>query len=129
VTLIVLLAVVSPALRDRDSFPLSTYPMYAHTRADTAEFSTVVGVDARGSRVPLSLSAIAGTDDALIGQARVRRAIEAAQHGALCADVAERVPDEIDRLEVVTERHELVALVRGEASLIDRTLHATCETT
>ena len=127
VTLVALLAVVSPALRDRDGFPLSTYPMYAHARQDTAAFSTVVGVDGAGSRVPLSLSIIADTDDALVAEARVERRIADAQSAALCAEVAGRVPDQVAQVEVVTEQHDLIALTTGEKSLLDRQLHATCE--
>ena len=130
-TVLVLLAVVSPALRDRDSFPLSTYPMYASARPDSDVFSTVVGVDAQGARIPLSLRAIARTDDALVAQAEVERRIGAAESAALCRDVAqqlaEQVSERVDRVEVVTERHDLVALVAGEESLLDRDLHATCE--
>ena len=130
-TVVVVLAVVSPALRDRDSFPLSTYPMYAGARADSDVFSTVVGVDAEGARVPLSLRAIAGTDDALVAQAEVERRIGAGESAALCRDVAtqvaERASAHVDRVEVVTERHDLVALVSGDESLLDRDLHATCE--
>ena len=129
-TVVVLLVVVSPALRDRDSFPLSTYPMYAGARPDSDVFSTVVGVDADGTRIPLSLRVIAGTDDALVAQAEVERRIGAAESAALCHDVAERLAeqasDRVERVEVVTERHDLVALVSGDESLLDRDLHATC---
>ena len=128
-TLVVLLAVVSPALRDRDSFPLSTYPMYARARSDTASFSTVVGVDDRGERRSLSLPVIADTDDPLIGHARVEQAIADAAAPALCADVAARVSSDVDRVEVVTEQHDLVALISGDDSLLGRNVHATCETT
>lgn len=126
-TVVVVLAVVSPALRDRDSFPLSTYPMYAGARADSDVFSTVVGVDAQGARIPLSLRVIAGTDDALVAQAEVERRIGAAESAALCAEVAGQVSTHVDRVEVVTERHDLVALLSGDESLLDRDLHATCE--
>ncbi len=128
-TAVVVLVVVSPAVRDRDSFPLSTYPMYAGSRSDTAAFSTVVGVDADGARVPLSLPVIARTDDALVGQADVVARIDGAEAAALCAEVAARVPEDVAQVEVVTEHHDLVSLVTGEESLLDRNLHATCEAT
>jgi hypothetical protein len=129
VTLLVLVAVVSPALRDHDSFPLSTYPMYAGTRPDTVSLATAAGIDATGERTRLSLRAIARTDDPLIGQATVERAIDggSASTLALCREVAGRVPDGVVRVEVVTERHDVVALAAGRDSLVDRTVHATCE--
>lgn len=125
--MLVLLAVASPALRDRDSFPLSTYPMYASARSNVVAFPTVLGFDAEGARAPLALRAIARTDDALVGQARIRQAIEGGEADALCAEVAGRASDAVVRLEVVTERHDVVALTVGDDSLLDRSLHATCE--
>jgi hypothetical protein len=44
----VLAAVLSPALTRHDSFPLSTYPMYAGIGVRLDHFLTVVGVDAAG---------------------------------------------------------------------------------
>lgn len=128
-TVLVLLAVVSPALRDRDSFPLSTYPMYAGVRASSDVFSTVVGIDADGARIPLSLRVIARTDDALVGQAEIERRIGVGEATALCAEVAERVPEHVTRVEVVTERHDLVASASGDESLLEGHVHATCEPT
>ena len=58
--------VVSPAMRNRDSFPLSTYPIYAHSRGRLVTFDTVEGVVAGGEIERLSLEAIAQTDDPLI---------------------------------------------------------------
>jgi hypothetical protein len=127
VTVLVLLALVSPVVRDRDSFPLSTYPMYATTRPEVVAFATVVGRDGEGQGVDLSLPTIARTDDALIGQARVRQAIAAGRAADLCAEVADRAPAAATQVEVVTERHDVVALATGEPSLVDRVVHATCE--
>lgn len=129
VTALVLVAVVAPVLRHRDSFPLSTYPMYASTRPQTVAFPTVAGYDAGGERVRLSLQAIARTDDALVGQARVRRAIDAGEADGLCAEVADGAPDDVERIEVVTERHDVVDLAAGDESLIDRAVHASCAAT
>lgn len=127
VTAAVLLALVAPAMRDRDSFPLSTQPMYASTRAATVSFPTVAGYDAGGQRTPLSLRSIARTDDALIGQARVSGAIADGRASELCAEVAGRAPDHVVRLEVVTERHDVVRLATRDESLLGRDVHARCE--
>jgi hypothetical protein len=129
VTVIVLLAVVSPALRDRDSFPLSTYPMYASARPDATAFPTVAGFDGDGAPVELSLAIIAETDDALIGRARVAQRIEQGAAAGLCAEVAGRAPADVARVEVVTELHDVVAQASGEDSLVDRSVHARCEGT
>lgn len=126
-TALVLVVVASPALRDRDSFPLSTHPMYASTRAEVAAFSTVTAAGADGQRVRLSMRTIARTDDALIAQARVRQAIAGGRADELCADVASRAPEVVESIEVVTERHDVVDLATGQPSLVSREVHATCE--
>ena len=116
-----------PLVQGHDSFPLSTYPMYAGARADTDVFSFVVGVDADGARLPLSLGVIARTDDALVAQAEVDSRVAGGDADGLCTEVAARVPDDVARVEVVTERHDLVTLATGGDSTLDRTIHASCE--
>ena len=64
----VLAAVLSPAITNHDSFPLSTYPMYAFRRGRLDTFQVVLGVDAAGADRPLSLWVVANTDDPLIGE-------------------------------------------------------------
>ena len=124
----VLGAVVSAAVRDRDSFPLSTYPMYATARADVATLSTAVGVETGGAVRRLSLGAIARTDDPLIAESLVDRAIAADRGAALCAEIAGRVRDaSIDTIEVVEERHDIVDRAAGRDSLLERTVHTRCE--
>ena len=126
VVLAVLLAVLSPAVRGRDSFPLSTYPMYAETRGEVVSISTAVGVDATGHRRPLSLRAIAATDDPLIAESTVDDAIRGGRADALCALIAGRVGPDVTRVEVVDERHDVVARALGRPSLVHRSVRASC---
>jgi hypothetical protein len=123
----VLVAVVWPAVRGRDSFPLSTYPMYAQTRGDVVSIATVVGVDDRGATHRLTLRDIANTDDPLVAESAVQRAIRSGQADQLCAEVATRVRDDLLRLEVVAEQHDVVAHAEGDDSRQTRTVHASCE--
>jgi hypothetical protein len=126
ITGLVVVLVVSPALRDQDSFPLSTYPVYASARASTATLSTAVGVDAEGTARRLSLQVIAQTDDPLIAESSVDVAISSGRAAALCAEISGRAPAWASTIEVVAERHDLVAAASGEDSLLERTVHATC---
>jgi hypothetical protein len=122
----VLLAVAWPVVRGHDSFPLSTYPMYAETRGEAVSISTAVGVDGAGGRRRLSLRTIAETDDPLIAESAVDDAIRRGEAHALCAEIAARVPDGIERVEVVAERHDVVARAAGRPSLLDRSVLAVC---
>lgn len=129
ITLAVLVAVISPAVRDRDSFPLSTYPMYATARPDVVGLGTVVGIDQRGATQRLSMATIARSDDPLVAASLVRTAIHEGDTEALCREVARRVDDDIAAIQVVEERHDLDRYAAGDPSLIRRRVHATCERT
>jgi hypothetical protein len=125
--IVFLAAVISPVLRDRDSVPLSTYPMYADRGARLGVLATAVGVDAAGAVHRLSLETIAGTDDPLIAESSLDDAIRAGRAGALCAQIAARAGGQLVRIEVVEERHDLVARAKHESSLLERRLDASCE--
>jgi hypothetical protein len=122
-----LAVVVSPALRDRDSYPLSTYPMYAGARGRHAALATAVGVDVDGATHRLSLATIARTDDPLIAESLVATAIRADRAGELCAEIARRVSGDAVAVEVVEERHDVVERAAGRPSLGARTVHARCD--
>jgi hypothetical protein len=127
VVIAVLAAVASSTLRDRDSFPLSTYPMYATARGEIVDLATAVGFDATGIELRLSMATIAETDDPLIAESRVDRAIAAGRAGELCAEIAARAHGRgVVTVEVVEERHDVVARTEGRASLLERTVHARC---
>ena len=121
------MAVASPAVRDRDSFPLSTYPIYATARDDVVPISTAVGVDGGGRTHTLDMSTIADTDDPLIAESLVDRAIQTGRADQLCAEIATRAAPELDAIEVVEEHHDVVALASGKESLVTRSVHARCE--
>jgi hypothetical protein len=123
----VLAAVASPAVRDRDSFPLSTYPIYATARGDVVPISTAVGIDTAGRTQTLDMATIADTDDPLIAESLVEREIRAGRADQLCAEIAQRAPREIDAIEVVEEHHDVVAHASGDVSLVQRAVHARCQ--
>jgi hypothetical protein len=119
-------AVLSPALRDHDSFPLSTYPVYASARASTITLSTAVGVVSDGRVVRLSPELIARSDDPLIAESLVDDAITADRGVTLCADIAARAPAGVVAIEVVQEHHDVAERGRGD-TLLERVTHARCE--
>lgn len=122
----VLLAVVSPALRNHDSFPLSTYPVYANVRPREMTIATAVGELRDGTERQLSMAVIAATDDPLIAEQRVADAVAAGRADELCARIAARAPSIVVEVMVVHERHDAVHAARGEPSLLSRTVHARC---
>jgi len=133
VTAGVLGALVGPVIVDRDSFPLSTYPMYSRTRGEAVTFATAQAVDAQGSASALSLGVIGDSDDPLIVAGELRSALREGRAEARCIEIADRadgwagLPDDAVAIEVVTERHDVVARVSGSPSLLDRTVYARCE--
>ena len=132
VTVVALAALVVPVVRDSDSFPLSTHPMYASVREPIEVLPSAVGVDVEGARHRLSLRLIARTDDPLIAQSFLWEAIRADRAGDVCRDISARLGsesafDHVVRVEVVTETIELIELVSGDGGLVDRSVHADCE--
>ena len=115
----VLAAVLSPAITNHDSFPLSTYPMYAFRRGRLDTFQVVLGVDATGADRPLSLRVVANTDDPLIGESLVAQAFAPAGPTA-CASRSPRVDASTTKVLVVEEVHDVIARAQGEPSLTKR---------
>ena len=126
-------ALVAPVVLDRDGFPLSTYPMYSRTRGDVVTFATAQAVEADGTTSTLTLGIIGDSDDPLIVAGELRDAIRSGRAGQRCEEIVSRaagwggLPQGAVRIEVVTERRDVVAHVEGNPSLRDRTVHASCE--
>ncbi len=118
VVAVVLGVIVLPAVRGHDSFPLSTYPMYARSRD---------AIDERGGTRRLSTATIARTDDPLIASSLLRTAIRTGRADALCAEIATRAPAGTVAVEVVDERVDLVGAAAGDGSVRERTVRARCE--
>jgi hypothetical protein len=118
--------VVLPAVHQRDSFPLSTYPMYAAARPSVVTLPAAIGIEADGRRRYLPMAVVARTDDPLIAASLLRGYIRNGTAGALCAQIAARAPAGVVGVEVVEERHDVDGSARPAASLVDQTVHARC---
>jgi len=127
-TVVVLGALVAPVVFDRDSFPLSTYPMYASVRSSETSVPTAVAVDADGVEHRLSLGLIGASDDPLIVASGLRRSIAGGRAADTCREIAARAAGRgYVAVEVVTERHDVVARASDEPSLVARETHSRCE--
>ncbi len=121
VSLAVLGAVAWPLGRDpvrEDSFPLSTYPMFAVKRAGARvaiDYVIATGPDGARRHVPPELVANAEVMQALM---TVRRAVQRGAASALCAEVAARVAG--DRRFVALDA---VAVVFGDHRGVDYLVH------
>jgi hypothetical protein len=132
----VILAMLSPALRRPpvDSFPLSTYPMFASPRPPTSKITTLLGVTALGEREPLSPTLISGDSWVNLAVESVRAAKRGgpASRRALCRAVAERLAADPERagryvgVVFVTEVYDAPAYFFGETTPSAVTVHAQC---
>lgn len=130
-TVVVVVLMVLPVIVDRDSFPLSTYPMYSRARPAEVTIPSAIGFDRDGSEHRLTLQVIGGSDDPLIVAGELRTAIARGRAPDRCPAIAERASEsladlDLVRIEVVMERHDVVAQVTGESSLRDRRVYAEC---
>lgn len=110
-----------------DSFPVSTYPMFARARGTEVSLPHVVVVRADGSERPATPSEVAN-DEVIQAVSTLRQAIRAGEDatGALCARVASRVGDGAAEVRVVTSRYDAVAYYTGERAPLGQTVHVTC---
>ena len=132
----VVVALLVPVVRDHDSFPLSTYPMYSQARSDRVALPTAVGVDADGGTSRLSLGLIGDSDDPLVVAGELRAAIARDAADERCDEIARRVratraTDPAGRrivaVEVVVEHHDVVDQAVADPPPIQREVHARCE--
>jgi hypothetical protein len=143
VSLAALAATLWPLLRDPargDSFPLSTYPMFAASRGVTHTLDYPVGRTVDGAPRPIRPRHVANAE---LMQARVavQRAVGQRRLPALCARIAGNVAADpaladVATVEVVRGRHDALALlldgVRGPervlaACPVDRTVDRTVD--
>jgi len=135
VTAAVIAALFVPVVRDQDSFPLSTQPMYATARDRIEELPSARGVDGgTGEQIRLSMALVADTDDPLIAQSTLRGAIRSGTAERLCTEIADRLATRsdlirIDLVEIITERLDLVDFVTDGADALGSEVHARCEVT
>ena len=124
---IVAAAVLSPLARDpqSDTYPLSTYPMFATNRGEEHRIPTVVEVLDGGVTKRLSPELIAGTDELVLTAVTVSRAVRDGQAEALCGEVADRLGAG-RRARVQTERHNVIDLVAEGAPPLAVDVHAEC---
>ncbi|MCY1054487.1 hypothetical protein [Nannocystis sp. SCPEA4] len=114
---------LSPMLRPLgyDSFPFSSFPMFAHGRKDAVtNVHRAVAVLPDGTPVALPPRAL-GSDEVLQADVILRHAIRGGKKASakLCRAVARRVADDpalstAVAVELVTERHDAIAWFAGE---------------
>ena len=118
---------VVPVVLDRDSYPISTYPMFSHRRTTTETVDTAILVEA-GQVRRLSPSTIAATDEVILAAATVSNAIAGGTADVLCAEIAARV-DPPGEIQVVTEQFDSVRWYEGDKEPLMRVVHASCTVT
>ena len=128
VTAVALAAVALPGFTDRDSFPLSNYPMFSWNRGQVASFDTAVGVEADGTIERLSPRRISGSYEVIHAASTVTKAIRSGDTDALCREIAARAADDgFAHIEVVTETYDTIRWFEGDQTPLRRTVHARCE--
>ena len=93
-TLVVAAVVMlAPVVVDRDSYPGSTYPMFARDRGHISAVATAVGIDEHGEVLRLTPNLIGGSDEVVLAVETVLKAVRAGPAAAddLCERVARRV--------------------------------------
>jgi len=109
-----------------DSYPLSTYPMFAPDRGSVLNIDTVVRVDAEGIVHRLDPNTISGTDEIVTASVVAVKAIQRGDSDLLCREVANRIADPTSTVEVRTELVNTIDVVDHRAEPISVTVWAEC---
>jgi hypothetical protein len=134
VSALLIAATVWPALRDppRDSFPLSTYPMFSSLR-ERPWIHVVVGFDADGREHRIGPELVANAEVMQAAQT-VSKAIKRKQARGLCEHIAARVGESLAhthvvRLEVQSRQFDPRAYFVSETGKVPLRLRrrASCE--
>jgi hypothetical protein len=129
-------AVAMPAFRDppRDSFPLSTYPMFS-TKREQPVLEQAVAVGRDGTRVPVAPQWVA-SDEVMQAAVTVRQAVwqGPAATAALCHSIARRAAGSADhahvtRIEIVSARYDPILYFSEGPEPIERVLRRACPVT
>lgn len=123
-TVVVVAIGIVPVALDRDSFPLSTYPMFSSRRTSSESVDTAVRV-IDGATRRLTPIDIAGTDEVIIAAEVVSNSIRRGEADRLCVEISERF-DGTGRIEIVTERYDALRWYAGDRAPISREIHAVC---
>jgi hypothetical protein len=121
-----------PLVLDRDSFPLSTFPMFAADIDRTQSVDTAVAVAADGAVTRLTPAEIGGTTVVNQAASVVTTAIVGGRADDLCTAIAGRLAGDrtgLVAVEVVTERYDAVRWFDGDRTPVDRVVHARCPVT
>jgi hypothetical protein len=129
--LVIAVTGVIPVALDRDSFPLSTFPMFSADIDSTQSIATAVAVGPDGSIGRLVPDVIAGTTVVNQAVTVVADAIASGRADRLCVEIAGRVaagpPNGAVAVEVVTETYDAPAWFDGVRQPVSRHVHARCE--
>lgn len=126
--MLVIVLVAAPAFGSpaRDSFPLSTYPMFSLARPAETTVSTAVGFGSDGERMTLSPRTISGTREVIQAAGTVAQAISSGTADELCREILAGAPSTVATIEIVTERYDVVAYFDGATEPLERAVHARC---
>jgi hypothetical protein len=127
--IVVVTAPVACDPRRSDSFPLSTYPMFASKRDLTQRFEYAVGVTADGERRRIRPRHVAATGEVMDARTTMTDAVSKRRLPDLCARIAgsvarDRRLADVVRIELVRGTHHAIDYlargVRGPEHLLHR---------
>lgn len=140
VSALLLGATLSPALRapHDDGFPLSTYPMFGTAKPARVAVMSALALGDGGLEAVLAPDYIANAE-AMQALATLRKSVRAGKRSAreLCEQIAARVAARgaagkapelaaARTVALVTQEHDAVRYLSGDAAPLERTVHVRC---
>lgn len=137
VSAVLLGAMLTPVFWDAsdDSFPLSTFPMFAHERSRTESVTSAVLVSADGSEQPVPASYVANMEPMQALSTLIKTVVEGrTATRALCERIARRVEASgvpkltaAERVMIVTRSVDAIDFLAGRSQASGGKVHARCK--
>jgi hypothetical protein len=117
-----------------DGFPLSTYPMFATAKPERVAVMSALALGDEGFERALAPDYIANAE-AMQALQTLKKSVAAGRRSArgLCDRIAQRVAERAEpelsgarHVAIVTQEHEAIAYLRGDAKPLSRKVHVRC---
>lgn len=126
---VVVAGLLTPLVTGRDSFPVSTYPMFSYPRADETTVSYAVSVDDAGDETRLRPAMVGGTAEVVHAAETIRQAVRRDDTDGLCGEIAGRVAADDPTavaVEIRRDTYDVVGWFEGDETPLARTVLAGC---
>lgn len=129
IAVVVVVGLATPVVTDRDSFPVSTYPMFSQPRTSETTVGYAVGLDRGGGDDRLPPEVVGGTAEVVHAAETIRQARRRDDLDGLCNEMAARLAGrdgDVVEVEIRLDTYDVVGWFEGRRDPLERDVLARC---